>query len=98
MSAASQKTARRIRDHAHRQAERAQRTIRAKVSKLDPLTLEPFDDAFGNVLEIDDDFDLTAWMKFYDARYGIAVGDTALLHRNDGHFAFFDVLTDMDVS
>lgn len=98
MSAATQRTARKLRDHAHRQAERAQRTIRATVTKLDPLTLEPFDDAFGNELEVDDDFDLTAWMKFYDTRYGIAVGDTALLHRNAGHFAFFDVLSDTEVS
>lgn len=92
----TQTAARAIRDHARDQARRAQRVLRANVTKLDPLTVVRLDN--GQTLEVDDDFDLTGWMKLYTDKYSLVVGETVLLHREYGHYACFDVLTDKDIT
>lgn len=92
MSSSRQQLARRLRDHARAQAVREARVFRATVTKLSPLTVELV--GSGLELEQDDDFDLTGGLKMFQAAHGIAVDDTLLLHREDGHYAAFDLLTE----
>lgn len=76
----------------------SQRTFRANVVRLDPLTLELLASNEGDaLLEIDDDFDMTRGLRKLHDDVPLAIDDTVLLHKHNGHYAAFDVLTDSDL-
>lgn len=72
-----------------------QRVFRAEITGLDPLVVVRLDNE--SRLEIEDDFDLSAWLKAYDGKFTLEVGETVLLHKEGGHYIAFDVVTDKDL-
>lgn len=80
-----------IRDTARHHAVKHSPVVRAEVTSLRPLTVQPFD--FAHALTVTDDFNLSGWAKFYQAQVGFKVGDVALMHR-DSEWTMFDVVSD----
>lgn len=76
---------------ARQHALQARNVVRAEVVKINPLKVKPM----GSTLTLDDDdFDLSQWVDYYDAQYGIDVGDTVLMMRENGEWSIFDVHAD----
>lgn len=76
---------------ARHHALQARNVVRAEVVKVKPLKVKPM----GSTLTLDeDDFDLSQWVDYYDAQYGIDVGDTVLMMREGGEYSIFDVHAD----
>lgn len=82
-----------IRQQMQRTAAQHRNVMRGTVVKLTPLTI---DLPNGKRLEVDDDFDLASWARFYDHAYGIRVNDTAILHYEDGQYVVLDILGDIE--
>jgi hypothetical protein len=86
--------ARKIRDTAREQAERSQRIFRAEVTRLSPLQCSLLN--ADRVLDVEDDFDLTGTLRGWLVDHPLVLGDTLMLHREAGHYAAFDVLTETE--
>ena len=87
-----QEAAIRISQHARKQAFRAQQVHRAEVTSLSPLTVARL--GTDQVLAVDEDFDLSGTLRLLVKTTPLKLGDNLLMHRYQGHWAAFDVLTD----
>lgn len=76
-------------------AEAAQRTMRANIVTLAPLTVDV--ESSGLLLSEDDDFNLSATVRLLIKTVPLKVDDTVLLHRESGTYVLFDVVTDSTV-
>jgi hypothetical protein len=82
-----QVAARRIRDSMRKQAQRQRAVVRATVVNKKPLKVELLDGDL--ILEDEEDFDVSATLTASRAKF--AVGDTVLLHEEQGTYILFSV-------
>ena len=67
----------------------------AVIKKLHPLTAELTD---GSLILDDDDLVLSQWVEQYRKQYGMAVGETLLVHRmHNGDWMATDVISDRKI-
>lgn len=85
----------RIHDVAKEAALRHRNVVRGVVLRAKPLRVELL--RTDEVLE-DDELDLTQWVKFYEAKVGIARGDEVMLLRERGEWTIIDVASDSDLA
>lgn len=76
---------------ARKHAANARNVVRAEVVKTVPLKVKPM---HSSVTLDEDDFDLSAWVDYYDTQYGIEVGDTVLMMREGSEWSIFDIHPD----
>ena len=79
-------------DHAKRVVDRHQAIRRANVVDTSPLTVDVF--GYGIPLTLDDDFELSQWMAFYQSAVGLQVDDLVLMHQEDQDWTLVDVVSD----
>jgi len=87
-----QKLAAAIRDHARAQAERVRPVQRARVLRAKPLKLELL--SGDEILEEDENLDVTSSLNTYIERVGLDKDDTVLVIGVDGDFTAFDVIAE----
>lgn len=88
--------ARKVRAQAERQANQTRTAHAGEVIDTGPIAVELFDSR--HVLEVGDGLRLSQWVRQYDLKYTIDVGDVLLVDRRGDDWIAVDVLADKSLT
>lgn len=88
-----------VRRHSRTVAQREDRHPRyAEILSLTPIKAQ-INEANLDPIEEDNDLVIGQWVRYYDRKYGLAVGDTLVLHLMSDHdFLAVEVISDTDTA